>query len=236
MDNVVLPGFRGGDRTDIQLPLVQRHLLQALHKTGKKVVLVNFSGSAMGLVPETESCSAILQAWYPGEEGGNALADILFGDAVPSGKLPVTFYRDIEQVPDYESYDMKGRTYRYFEGDPLYAFGYGLSYTMFEFGEARVEGGSLIVPVTNTGKRDAEEVVQLYVRRSDDAEGPLKSLRGFTRVTVPAGKTVEASLPLTDDTFLWWSPTQRDMVPTPGTWELLYGGRSDQLQTLVYER
>ena len=236
MDDVSLPGFRGGDRTNIELPEVQRHLLQTLHKAGKKVVLVNFSGSAIGLVPETESCTAILQAWYPGEEGGNALCDILFGEVSPSGKLPVTFYRDITQVPDYESYDMKGRTYRYFEGDPLYAFGYGLSYTTFEYGKARVERGTLVVPVTNTGKRDAEEVVQLYVRRCDDAEGPLKSLRGFIRVTVPAGKTVEARLPLTDETFLSWSPEQRDMVPTAGTWELLYGGSSDQLQTLVYER
>ena len=233
---VTLPGFRGGDRTDIQLPLVQRHLLQALHDAGKKVVLVNFSGSAMGLVPETESCDAILQAWYPGEEGGNALSDILFGEVAPSGKLPVTFYRDITQVPDYENYDMKGRTYRYFTGDPLYAFGFGLSYTTFEYGDARVKGRKLIVPVTNTGTREATEVVQLYVRRPGDAEGPLKSLRGFTRVTIPAGKTAEVSIPLSDETFLYWSPEQRDMVPLKGDWELLYGGSSDCLKTLTYKR
>ncbi|MBR1538286.1 MAG: glycoside hydrolase family 3 C-terminal domain-containing protein, partial [Bacteroidales bacterium] len=231
---VALPGFRGGDRTDIQLPLVQRHLLKALHDAGKKVILVNFSGSALGLVPETESCDAILQAWYPGEEGGNALSDIIFGDAVPSGKLPVTFYRSIEQIPDYENYDMKGRTYRFFEGDPLYAFGYGLSYTTFEYGEARVKGRRLIVPVTNTGTREATEVVQLYVRRPDDTEGPLKSLRGFQRVTIPAGATVQAEFKLTGETFLCWSPQQRDMVPAKGGWELLYGGSSDRLQTVTY--
>ena len=231
---VALPGFRGGDRTDIQLPEVQRHLLQTLHEAGKKVVLVNFSGSAVGLVPETESCDAILQAWYPGEEGGNALADILFGDVVPSGKLPVTFYRDTTQLPDYESYDMQGRTYRYFTGEPLYAFGYGLSYTRFAYGQARVEGHRLIVPVTNTGKRDGVEVVQLYVRCPDDAEGPLKSLRGFQRLAIPAGATAEAVFPLSEETFLYWSPEQRDLVPLSGDWELLYGGRSDQLQAISY--
>jgi len=231
---VDLPGFRGGDRTDIEMPAVQRKLLQALHDAGKKVILVNFSGSAMGLVPETESCDAILQAWYPGEEGGNALADVLLGVVSPSGKLPVTFYRDVDQLPDYEDYAMKGRTYRYFEGEPLFPFGFGLSYTEFTYGEARVEGDSLVVPVTNAGSRDADEVVQLYVRRPEDAEGPLKSLRGFARVSVPAGATVEVSLPLTEETFLGWSEEQQDMVPLPGEWELLYGGNSTQLQTLSY--
>ena len=223
---VELPGFRGGDRTDIELPAVQRQLLAALHQAGKKVVLVNFSGSAMGLEPETESCDAILQAWYPGQEGGTALAEILFGDVVPSGKLPVTFYRNIDQVPDYEDYAMKGRTYRYFDGSPLFPFGYGLSYTTFAYGEASVRKGRLTIPVTNTGSRDADEVVQLYVRRPDDAEGPLKSLRGFQRVHIPAGETVQVVFPLTGDTFLSWSPEAGDMVPQKGQWELLYGGSS----------
>ena len=233
---VALPGFRGGDRTDIQLPAVQRQLLRSLHAAGKKVVLVNFSGSAVGLVPETESCDAILQAWYPGEEGGNALADILFGDVVPSGKLPVTFYRDTTQLPDYETYAMQGRTYRYFEGNPLYPFGYGLSYTSFAYGQPRIKGRTLVVPVTNTGKRDGVEVVQLYVRRPDDAEGPLKTLRGFRRVALSAGETREISFPLNDEIFLAWSPEKRDMVPTAGVWELLCGGRSDQLQALTYHK
>ena len=233
---VDLPGFRGGDRTDIELPAVQRQLLAALHQAGKKVVLVNFSGSAMGLVPETETCDAIVQAWYPGEEGGAALADILFGDVAPSGKLPVTFYQNIEQVPDYENYDMQGRTYRYFNGEPLFPFGYGLSYTTFTYGEARVKKGKLEVPVTNTGSRDADEVVQLYVRRPADAEGPLKSLRGFRRVSIPAGQTVTVSFPLNAETFLSWSPEAGDMVPMKGQWELLVGGSSaDQaLQRVAY--
>ena len=224
---VSLPGFKGGDRTDIELPAIQRQLLAALHTAGKQVVLVNFSGSAMGLEPETETCDAIVQAWYPGEEGGTALADILFGDVVPSGKLPVTFYRCISQVPDYEDYAMKGRTYRYFEGDPLYPFGYGLSYTTFEYGAARVRRGTLEIPVTNTGSYDADEVVQIYVRRPADKEGPLKSLRGFRRVRIAAGETVTVRIPLTAETFLSWSPEAGNMIPARGDWEILYGGSSD---------
>ena len=232
---VDLPGFRGGDRTDIQLPAVQRELLKALHDAGKKVIIVNFSGSAMGLEPETESCDAILQAWYPGEEGGAAIANVLFGDVAPSGKLPLTFYKSIDQLPDFEDYSMTGRTYRYFQGEPLYPFGFGLSYTTFEYGEARVKGKNLVIPISNTGSVDATEVVQLYVKKADDAEGPIKSLRGFQRVQIPAGQTVEVSLPLTDDTFLAWSEEKQNMVPLKGKWELLYGGNSHDVKSLTYQ-
>ena len=233
---VDLPGFRGGDRTDIQLPAVQRQLLKCLYEAGKDVILVNFSGSAMGLEPETETCAAILQAWYPGQEGGTALAEILFGDVNPSGKLPVTFYKGIDQLPDFEDYAMKGRTYRYFAGEPLFPFGYGLTYSSVEYGEARVKKGSLEIPVINTGDRDVVEVVQLYTHRIGDAEGPLKSLRSFRRVSVPAGETVIVSLPLTEEVFLSWSEQAGDMVPVKGDWELLYGGNSSDaaLQNLVY--
>lgn len=233
---VDLPGFRGGDRTDIQLPAVQRQLLKCMYEAGKEVILVNFSGSAMGLEPETETCAAILQAWYPGEEGGTALADILFGDVNPSGKLPVTFYKGIDQLPDFEDYAMKGRTYRYFEGVPLFPFGYGLSYTSVEYGEAQLKKGALEIPVINTGDRDAVEVVQLYTRRVGDTEGPLKSLRGFQRVLVPAGETVRVTFPLTDEVFLSWSEEAGDMVPMKGEWELFYGGNSSDpaLQTIAF--
>ena len=228
---VQLPGFKGGDRTDIELPQVQRDLLKALHDAGKKVVLVNFSGCAIGLVPETETCDAILQAWYPGEEGGLAITDVLFGDVAPSGKLPVTFYRSVDDLPDFENYDMKGHTYRYFQGKPLYAFGYGLSYTTFRYKRAKVKNNSLIIPVKNTGKREATEVVQVYVRRKDDPNGPIKTLRAFRRVTIPAGKTVKVCIPLEDETFLWWSEEKQDMIPLPGKYELLYGGSSDQVRS-----
>ncbi|WP_373749096.1 xylan 1,4-beta-xylosidase, partial [Bacteroides heparinolyticus] len=151
---VELPGFKGGDRTDIELPAVQRNFLKALKEAGKKVILVNCSGSAIALLPETESCDAILQAWYGGELGGEAVADVLFGDYNPSGKLPVTFYKSSDQLPDYEDYSMKGRTYRYMS-DALIPFRYGLSYTDLSFFEARANKvkRTLIVPVCNTGLR-----------------------------------------------------------------------------------
>ena len=234
--DVPLPGFKGGDRESIELPEVQRHLLQALHYAGKKVVLVNFSGSAMGLEPETQSCDAILQAWYAGQEGGTAIANVLFGDVAPSGKLPVTFYKNVEQLPDFEDYAMKGRTYRFFEGEPLFPFGFGLSYTTFAYGKAQVKGDQLVLEVSNIGPVDADEVVQLYVRRPADTEGPRKTLRAYKRVHVPSGQSVEVSLPLTEETFLWWDEARQRMVPQKGEWELLYGGSSRDLDTLAYTR
>ena len=202
----------------------------------------------MGLVPETETCDAILQAWYPGQEGGTAIAEVLFGDVNPSGKLPVTFYRSVDDLPEVENYDMEGHTYRYFRGEPLFAFGYGLSYSDFSIGEARVEKARtrlsnglvakkrLVVPVTNRSATDGVEVVQLYVRKPDDPDGPIKTLRGFCRVSVPAGRTVDAVIPLTDETFLWWDEAAGDMVPVRGDYELLYGNGSDAacLKTIGY--
>lgn len=233
--DVDAPGFRGGDRTSIELPAVQRELLKALHDAGKKVVLVNFSGSAMGLVPETATCDAIVQAWYPGEEGGAVLADVLYGQVVPSGKLPVTFYKNVDQLPDFEDYNMKGRTYRYFEGEPLYPFGYGLSYTTFTYGEAKIDSNKIVISINNNGSCAGTEVVQLYVRKADDAEGPIKSLRGFQRVTIPAGQTVEVSFPLTEETFLSWNEEKQNMVPAKGKWELLYGGNSHDVKTIEFD-
>ena len=130
---VNLPGFKKGDRTDIELPAVQRELIDALYRAGKKIVLVNCSGSPIGLEPETKKCEAILQAWYPGQQGGTAVAEVLFGDYNPAGRLPVTFYRNVSQLPDFEDYNMAGRTYRYMQDTPLFPFGYGLSYTTFSY-------------------------------------------------------------------------------------------------------
>ncbi len=233
--DVDAPGFRGGDRTSIELPAVQRELLKALHDAGKKVVLVNFSGSAMGLVPETETCDAIVQAWYPGEEGGAVLADVLYGQVVPSGKLPVTFYKNVDQLPDFEDYNMKGRTYRYFEGEPLYPFGYGLSYTTFAYGEAKIDGNKIVIEINNNGSCAGTEVVQLYVRKADDAEGPIKSLRGFQRVSIPAGQSAKVVFPLTEETFLSWNEEKQNMVPAKGKWELLYGGNSHDVKKIDYD-
>ena len=231
---VELPGFKGGDRTDIELPAIQRECLQALKAAGKKVVFVNCSGSAMGLVPETETCDAILQAWYPGESGGTAVADVLFGDFNPSGKLPVTFYKNVGQLSDFEDYSMKGRTYR-FMSDAQFPFGFGLSYTTFSIGEARVsateiraaESVELTIPVTNTGKRDGTEIVQVYIRKAEDADGPLKTLRGFQRVDVKAGKKGKAVIELPFRAFEFYDRAGRQMTVTPGPYEIYYGNSSD---------
>ena len=228
----------GGDRTDIELPAVQRAFLKKLHEAGKKVVFVNFSGSAMGLVPETQSCDAIIQAWYPGEEGGRAIADVLFGDYNPSGKLPVTFYKNVSQLPDFKDYSMQGRTYRYMTEDPLYCFGYGLSYTTFSIGQASVSKSvlsakdasdniTITIPVANTGKRDGTEVVQVYVRRPEDLAGPRKSLRGYARVEVKAGATQNAVIALTPESFECFDEQSNTMRPIPGKYEIYYGNSSD---------
>ena len=226
---VNIEGFKGGDRTSIELPKVQREFLKALKAAGKQVIYVNCSGSAIALTPETESCEAILQAWYPGQEGGTAVADVLFGDYNPGGKLSVTFYKDDSQLPDYEDYSMKGRTYRYFN-DPLFAFGYGLSYTTFEIGEAKIDGQNgnykLSIPVSNTGQKNGTEIVQLYIRDLADADGPLKSLRAFQRIDVKAGQTATATLELTPKSFEFWDAATNTMRTKPGQYEILYGSSS----------
>ena len=228
---VNIEGFKGGDRTNIELPAVQRNFLKALKDAGKKVIFVCCSGSCIALEPETKTCDAILQVWYPGQEGGTAVADVLFGNVNPSGKLPVTFYKSSNQLPDYEDYSMKGRTYRYFN-DALFPFGYGLSYTNFEIKNGKLEmrnggNGTLTVDVTNTGKRDGDEIVQLYIRNLQDAEGPLKSLRAFQRVSVKAGQTKTVTLELTPESFEFWDPTTNTMRVKSGSYELLYGNSSD---------
>ena len=223
---VQIEGFKGGDRTSIEQPKVQRNFLKALKEAGKQVIFVNCSGSAIALTPETETCDAIVQAWYAGQEGGTAIADVLFGDCNPSGKLPVTFYKNDSQLPDFEDYSMKGRTYRYFN-DPLFAFGYGLSYTNFEIGEAKMQGReSIIIPVTNIGKCNGTETVQVYIRNLSDAEGPLKSLRAFQRVDVKAGQTVTAILKLDEKAFEFFDPETNTMRTKSGKYEILYGNSS----------
>ena len=222
---VNIDGFKGGDRTHIELPAVQRNFLKALKEAGKQVIFVSCSGSCIALQPETETCDAIVQVWYPGQEGGTAVADVLFGNVNPSGKLPVTFYKNSSQLPDYEDYSMKGRTYRYFN-DALFPFGYGMSYTSFSLGEPVVSGLTVNVPVTNTGKFDGTETVQLYIRNLQDPEGPLKSLRAFQRVNVKAGKTVTAELKLTNNSFEFWDPETNTMCVKPGKYEILVGTSS----------
>jgi beta-glucosidase len=231
---VELPGFKGGDRTDIELPEIQRNCLNTLKQAGKTIIFVNCSGSAIGFVPETVSCTAILQAWYGGESGGQAVADVLFGDYNPSGKLPVTFYKNIQQLADFEDYSMKGRTYR-FMSDPLFSFGFGLSYTTFSIGNAKIskseikkdESVELAIPVSNTGKRDGTEIVQVYVRKANDTDGPLKTLRGFQRVDVAAGNTRQAVINMPYTAFEFFDRAGGKIAVTAGEYELLYGSSSD---------
>ena len=225
---VNIEGFKGGDRTDIELPKVQREFLKALKAAGKQVIFVNCSGSAIALEPEVQTCDAIVQAWYPGQEGGTAVADVLFGDVNPSGKLPVTFYKRSSQLPDYEDYSMKGRTYRYFN-DALFPFGYGLSYTTFEVdAEPSIDTKGIAVKFTveNTGKRDGTEIVQVYIRNTADKEGPLKTLRAFKRVDVKAGQKVTDIIRLDRESFEGWDSETNTMRFVPGTYDIYVGNSS----------
>ena len=220
------PGFRGGDRTSIELPQTQRDILAMLHKAGKKVIFVNCSGSAMGLLPETESCDAILQWWYGGEQGGAALADVLFGDKNPSGKLPITFYRSTDDLPDFEDYKMANRTYRYFQGEALFPFGYGLSYTTFEIGKPTYSNNKVRVSVKNTGTRQGLETVQVYLRNLNDPNGPLKSLRAYTQVSLDAGQSKTVTIDLPRVRFEGWDEKTNTMRVVPGRYELMVGSSS----------
>lgn len=240
--SVSAPGFKGGDRLTIELPDAQRNILKELKKAGKKVIFINYSGSAMALTPETESCDAILQAWYPGQDGGTAVADVLFGDYNPAGRLPVTFYKNTDQLPDYEEYSMKNRTYRYFKEEPLFPFGYGLSYTKFTYGKVKADKKSLAnnetltlqIPVTNVGNYDGEEVVQVYLRRPSDIEGPAKTLRAFQRVKIAKGTTQTVKIELPYENFEWFDTATNTMRTLQGKYEVLYGGSSKEkdLQTV----
>ena len=220
------PGFKGGDRTSIELPQAQRDMLRMLHEAGKKVVFVNCSGSAIALLPETKTCDAIVQWWYAGEQGGTALAEILFGDKVPSGKLPVTFYKRTEDLPDFLDYSMKNRTYRYYTGEALFPFGYGLSYTRFETGKPVYKDNKVYVQVKNTGKRAGTETVQVYIRNIDDPDGPLKSLRGYRQVTLQPGQKETLAIDLPRERFEGWDAATNTMRVVPGRYEVMVGSSS----------
>ena len=202
---VVIDGFNKGDRTNMKLPKAQLDLLKELHATGKPLVFVVTSGSAMALNWEQENIPAMLNVWYPGQAGGEAVADILFGDYSPSGKLPVTFYKSVHDLPPFEDYHMKGRTYRYFNGEALYPFGYGLSYTKFSYTKPELSSGSIGVDenvkvkvrVSNIGDFDGETVVQLYVKDIEaSVVRPIKSLRHFKKVYLAKGTSKEVHFEL----------------------------------------
>ena len=230
-------GFKGGDRTSIELPKAQRETLAMLHKAGKKVIFVNCSGSAMALVPELESCDAILQAWYGGELGGRALAEVLFGKYNPSGKLPITFYKSTDELPDFLDYTMKNRTYRYYTGEALFPFGYGLSYTKFEIGKPSYSNNKVRVSVKNVGTRQGLETVQVYLRCLNDPDGPLKSLRAYQQVALEPGQSETITIDLPRERFEGWDTKTNTMRIVPGKYELMVGASSadkDLKKQVVY--
>ena len=243
------PGFKGGDRTDIELPMAQRKVMEMLHKAGKRVVFVNCSGSAIAMVPETENAEAILQAWYPGECGGEAVAKVFFGDVNPSGKLPVTFYRHTSDLPDFLDYTMKNRTYRYFKGDALFPFGHGLSYTQFEYGkdlrvkseERRVKNSNAVTDyrleftLYNKGTREGTEVAQVYIKRMADTDGPIKTLKAYKRVSLKAGESQNVSIDLPRKSFEVWDAQTNTMRVLPGKYQVFVGGSSADAAKNVIE-
>jgi beta-glucosidase len=230
------PGFKGGDRTNIDLPQVQVNLLKALAKLNKPLVFVICTGSTFALTREAELTDAMINAWYGGQQGGTAVADVLFGDYNPAGRLPLTFYASSEQLPDFEDYSIATgkRTYRYFKDKPLYPFGHGLSYTTFEYGKASLskdniaknETVSLNFDLKNTGSLNGDEVVQVYIRNLQDIEGPVKSLRAFKRINIVAGATETVSIQLTSNAFEFFDSQTNSMAVKPGKYEILYGGSS----------
>ncbi|MBQ0021188.1 MAG: glycoside hydrolase family 3 C-terminal domain-containing protein [Bacteroidales bacterium] len=224
----------GGDKQDIELPKVQQRLLQAMHATGKPVVMVNCSGSAIAFGSVENEYNALIQAWYPGQGGAKALADVIFGNYNPSGKLPVTFYRSNNDLPDFLDYSMENRTYRYFRGEAMYPFGYGMSYTTFQYGKGKLSKSSMkkdgkvtiTVPVTNTGNRDGEEIVQVYVKALDYPDAPIKSLKGFQKLQLAAGKTAKAVITLDGESFEYYDPSIDELSTRSGRYQILYGSSS----------
>jgi beta-glucosidase len=241
-------GFHRGDRTAIELPPVQAELLKALHATGKPVVFVNCSGSAIAMPWETKHLPAVLQAWYPGEGGGRAVAEVLFGDVNPGGRLPVTFYRSTTDLPPFDDYSMSNRTYRYFGGKPLFAFGHGLSYTTFGYAGAKLNAAAfrpnetvkLSFTLKNRGRRAGDEVAQVYFRHVKSAlPQPKLALCAFKRIALAQGETTTVTMDIPVERFRYWDSTQKRYVVEPGKYELLVAAASDDIRLrapLVIER
>jgi beta-glucosidase len=236
---VEVDGFSGGDRTSLDIPTIQTDLLKKLQMTGKPIILVLTGGSALSVNWEKENIPAILDVWYPGEEGGNALADVLFGDYNPAGRLPVTFYKSVSQLPPFEDYSMKGRTYRYFNGESLFPFGFGLSYTSFSYSSLTVsktpvsssDTVMINVILKNTGVYDGDEVVEVYSKRPVNGNlQPIKSLIAFKRVSMQKGETRTISIPLVVKELRQWDYSKGTYMVAPGTYEILVGSSSTDIR------
>ncbi len=222
---VELDGFHGGDRTNIDLPRIQEGMLMRLKQMGKPVVFILCSGGAVALDWEDENCDAVLAAWYGGQAAGTAMAKVLFGEVNPSGKLPVTFYSTKNYLPPFDSYEMEHRTYRFMTEEPLYPFGYGLSYTDFKYTDGQYDQGSrtFTFQVENSGDRDGEEVAQLYLTNKNDPKSPVKTLVGFERVRVQAGKSKRVSFEVDDEFFQTYVDERQHFENRPGTFVFHYG-------------
>ena len=236
---VHIDGFDGGDRTRIDLPDVQQQLMERIVALGKPTVLVLLNGSALAVSWADENVPAIVEAWYPGQAAGTAIADVLFGDYNPAGRLPVTFYKSVADLPPFDDYDMAGRTYRFFEGEPLYPFGHGLSYTTFEYSNLRTDtdtipsDGEITVSldVTNTGSRSGDEVVQLYVRYpNSDVDRPIKELKGFERISTDPGQTKSVAFKLPARELAYWSVDRHDWVVEAKPVEIQVGASSEDIR------
>jgi beta-glucosidase len=229
---IKIEGFEGGDRTSLSLPAVQEELMTAMISTGKPVIVVLMNGGPVASLQAQEKAAAVILAGYPGVEGGSAIADVIFGDYNPAGRLPVTYYSSVDQLPPFEDYDMENRTYRYFPGTPLYPFGYGLSYTTFSYSDLtlpdEIVTGSdarVTVRVTNTGSRAGDEVVQLYITdEKASTPRPLRQLEGFKRVHLKAGESRTVEFILNSEQF---SMINKDdiRVIEPGWFTVFAGGK-----------
>jgi beta-glucosidase len=237
---VSFPGFAGGDRTDLRLPASQEKLLEAIQATGKPVVLVLTTGSALAVDWAKQHVPAIVVAWYPGQRGGDAVADVLFGGTNPAGRLPVTFYKAAQTLPAFDDYNMRGRTYRYFEGEPLFPFGHGLSYTQFQYSglrvdRARVADGDRMqvsVDVKNVGARAGDEVVQLYVRElAPPTRRAQKSLRGMERLSMRPGETRRATFTLIpNQDFTHYDVEHKRYAVNEGSYEVQLGASGSDIR------
>jgi len=236
---VKIDGFSGGDRTHLDMPASQQQLLEKLKAMNKPIILILTNGSALSINWAKDNIPAIIDAWYPGEEGGNAVADVLFGQYNPAGRLPVTFYQSINDIPPFDDYSMKGRTYRYFTGNPLFAFGYGLSYTRFEYTKltadiGKVKSGEpvkLNITLTNVGTRDGDEVVQLYLKQPTSvADQPIQSLVAFKRVAFKKGESKTIELLVSPKQFRHFDTRLGDYTISDGSYDLLVGAASDDIR------
>jgi beta-glucosidase len=238
---IEIEGFDRGDRTALGLPRPQQELLERIHALGKPVVLVLMNGSALAIDWAKDNIPAIVEAWYPGQAGGDALADVLFGDYNPGGRLPVTFYRSVEDLPPFEDYRMDGRTYRYYRGETLYPFGYGLSYTTFEYRDLKLsakrtgvwESVDVSVDVKNTGKRAGDEVVQLYVTDvAASASLPKRQLQGFSRIHLTPGEQKTVTFTLSPRAFSIVNDEGRRIIE-PGAFQVAVGGRQPAMADIA---